>query len=347
MTFSSPPPFDEDANSLLTAFQYNSCLTFTCEQSKQKRLPFLDIDITKDENGFRTKVYIKDTNVGRCHNARGECPPAYKRSVDATYINRALTYCSSWTETHHELERIRQLFTNNGYSEEMIEGLVRKKLDNFTAPAQTPVSPDCKITIYYQSRYHDRYKDECHAIRGIIKRGATPTDSNNTIDLRIYAKPNLTRFLFMRNNTAPRTHKEASTNVIYEFSCQESPCDGSNTYIGRTSTTLRRHLLYRRNQGAIFQYYIDHHDQKPPLQKLIDSTTTLLKESNYRKMQIAEAVAITSRHPNINAQVSSDYILPSARPHEHHGLQPQHEQPPRETRAPLPSSGESVNTSCD
>ncbi|XP_076033080.1 uncharacterized protein LOC143020534 [Oratosquilla oratoria] len=95
---------DEDANSLLTAFQNNSCLTFTCEQSEQKRLPFLDIDITKDENGFKTKVY---TNVGRCLNARGECPPAYKRSVAAAYINRALTHCSSWTETHHELERIR------------------------------------------------------------------------------------------------------------------------------------------------------------------------------------------------------------------------------------------------
>ncbi|XP_076056327.1 uncharacterized protein LOC143034276 [Oratosquilla oratoria] len=228
---------DEDANSLLTAFQNNSCLTFTCEQSEQKRLPFLDIDITKDKNGFKTKVYTKDTNVGRCLNARGECPPAYKRSVAAAYINRALTRCSSWTETRHELERIRQLLTNNGYPDEMIEGLIRKKLDHYTAPTQTPVSPDCKITIYYQSSYHDRYKDECDAIRGIIKRGVTPTHSNNTIDLRINAKPNLTRSLFMRNNTAPRTPKEASTNVIYEFSCQESRCDGSNTYIDRTSTT--------------------------------------------------------------------------------------------------------------
>ncbi|XP_076038975.1 uncharacterized protein LOC143024095 [Oratosquilla oratoria] len=77
---------DEDANSLMMALQNNSCLTFTCEQSDQRRLPFLDLDITKDEVGFRTKVYTKATNVERCLNARGECPTAYKRSVAAAYI---------------------------------------------------------------------------------------------------------------------------------------------------------------------------------------------------------------------------------------------------------------------
>ncbi|XP_076056335.1 uncharacterized protein LOC143034285 [Oratosquilla oratoria] len=100
---------DEDTNSFMMALQNNSCLTFTNERSDQRRLPFLDLDITKHEVGFRTKVYTKATNVGRCLNARGECPTAYKRSVGAAYINRALTHCSSWIETHREFDSIRQL----------------------------------------------------------------------------------------------------------------------------------------------------------------------------------------------------------------------------------------------
>lgn len=86
---------DEDVTNWITTFQNSSCLTFTCERSTERRLPFLDLDITKDDNGSRTKVYTKATNVGHCFNARGECPAAYKRSVAAAYIKRALTHCST------------------------------------------------------------------------------------------------------------------------------------------------------------------------------------------------------------------------------------------------------------
>ena len=75
-----------------------------------------------------------------------------------------------------------------------------------------------------------------------------------------------------------------------------------------------RRLQYHRNQGSIFLHYIDNHDKKTPLQKLIDSTTILHRESNHRKLQIAESVAITVRHPNINVQLATDFILPSVRP---------------------------------
>ena len=118
---------DEDVSTMITALQQKSCLTFTSERSVEGCLPFLDVNISKTENGFCTKVYKKATNVGRCLNARGECPISYKRSVAAAYIKRALTHCSTWTETHKELDRIRQLLTNNGYQDRLIEDVIKKK----------------------------------------------------------------------------------------------------------------------------------------------------------------------------------------------------------------------------
>ena len=122
----------------------------------------------------------------------------------------------------------------------------------------------------------------------------------------------------MRNNTAPEKPREATTNVLYKFSCQEGHCDGSNSYIGRTSSTLRRRLQFHRNQGSIFQHFTEIHNMRPPLQKLIDNTQIIHKENDFRKQQIAEAVSITIQRPSINIQQSADFILPSKRLQEHH-----------------------------
>ncbi|XP_076039315.1 uncharacterized protein LOC143024400 [Oratosquilla oratoria] len=149
---------DEDANSLMTALQNNSFLTFTCERSNQRRLPFSDLEITKDENDFRTKVYTKATNIRRCLIARGEFTAAYKLSVAAAYINGVVTHCNSWTEAHRKFDCIRQLLTNSGYPDHMIGGLIKKKLVQYTTPAQTLDSQGHMITIYHRNNYHDRYR---------------------------------------------------------------------------------------------------------------------------------------------------------------------------------------------
>ena len=312
---------DEEVPQLIAAFEDNSNLAFTSERSTEGRLPFLDVDISKQDHGFKTKVYTKATNVGRCLNAKGECPVSYKISVISSYVNRALTHCNSWTETHRELERVRQLLTNNGYADHLIEKEIKKKMDQYADHAQLPSPPKEKIAVYYKNNFHDRYRDECDALKNIIRRGVTPTNHDAIIDLRIFCKPNLIRSLIMRNSTAPRTPREATTNVVYKFSCQEGRCDGSSTYIGRTSSTLRHRLQSHRSNGSIFQHFTEIHNMRPPLQKLIEQTEIIHKESSFRKLQIAEAVSITCQRPNINIQQAADFILPSARPHGPHPIQ--------------------------
>ncbi|XP_076043787.1 uncharacterized protein LOC143026887 [Oratosquilla oratoria] len=145
---------DDEVPLFLAAFESNSCLAFTCECSIEGRLPFLDVDISKQDKSFKTKVYIKATNVGRCPNARGECPAAYKRFVVASYVNRALTHCSTWTETHRELDRIRQLLTNNGYTDHLIEDVIKKKMDQratVMAPTATLEGPPPRCDAVYNT----------------------------------------------------------------------------------------------------------------------------------------------------------------------------------------------------
>ena len=84
---------DNDLRNIQAALQEHSVLRFTIEKSQDEKMPFLDVLVQRGDGGFNTTVYTKPTNIGRCLNARGECPETYKRSVVSAYVNRALTHC--------------------------------------------------------------------------------------------------------------------------------------------------------------------------------------------------------------------------------------------------------------
>ncbi|KAK3862297.1 hypothetical protein Pcinc_031825 [Petrolisthes cinctipes] len=105
-----------------------------------------------------------------------------------------------------------------GYSDHLIKNVIRQKLDKNTKPDQPAARQPPKIIIYHQNHFHDRYQEECHALKSINRRGVTPTDPTTIIHFRIYCKPNLTRSLVMRNSTAPATPNKTTTNVVYKFS---------------------------------------------------------------------------------------------------------------------------------
>ena len=307
----------DDVNRLKEAFKNNSVLNFTIENSQQKTLPFLDILISQKDNKFNTEVYTKATNTGRCLNARGECPDSYKKSVVSAYVRRAFTHCTSWKAVHTELDRVRQLLTNNGYPDHMIETSIKKKMDEFCLQATktaTTTEEEEKLIIYHRLNYGSSYKEECEAVRGIINRGVTPKMPYKKLHLRIYSKPNLVASMVMKNNTAPGVSKEECTNVVYKFLCPEEICKSHvKDYIGYCTTTLRRRLQAHRNQGAIHQHFVDKHDRKPTVEELIENTQIVHKESNFRRLVITEAVSITIQKPSLNIQQEADRTLPSCR----------------------------------
>ena len=291
-------------------------LRFTIEKSQDQKIPFLDTMVRWDGNGISTTVYTKPTNIGRCLNARGECPDAFKKSIVSAYVDRALTHCSSRHLIHAELERIRQLLTNNGYNSDMIEECIRRKLDKFqnNTTLRRPEEECQKITLYYKMNYGTAYKEEAEVLQSIIKRGVKTINPETKLDLRVYCKPNQMSSLVMRNSTAPLKEMAAKTNVVYKFVCPERDCEPSNVcYIGLTTTTTRRRLQAHRNQGAIFQHYTDQHDRKPTVDELLESTTIIGTENSIRRLMIAEAVSIKLQKPTLNVQTSSQYVLPSTR----------------------------------
>ena len=300
---------------LTNAFEHNSVLHFTVEHNVEGRLPFLDVLIDSNEGSIKTSVYVKPTNNGTTMNARGECSVTYKRSVVAAFARRAITHCSSWSDVNTELDRIRQLLTNNGFSSTMIEKGISNQLNRFiTSSNQIPpdiIAPTLKI--FYKMFYHNKSQEEERAVKNIIKRGITPAAGFQT-KFVCFFQPSRTASLIMRNSHAPAKEPYDQTNVVYAFECPRRECTPfTTTYVGMTRTSLKRRMTYHRSQGGIYDHFYAVHQDRPSVQELLEHTKILDRASSYNKLLISEAVYIDSLKPSLNKQLQHHTVLPSRR----------------------------------
>ncbi|XP_068229086.1 uncharacterized protein [Palaemon carinicauda] len=140
---------------LRRTFEDNSVLHFTLEHSIDNRLPFLDVLISSTDEGFQTTVYTKPTNLGMCLNGDSECPACYKASTIKAFVRRALSHCSTWTETHKELERTAQILINNGSSNKQVQREVRTAIDKWYGAPSVEGSDKCLPGI---QRHHSQVR---------------------------------------------------------------------------------------------------------------------------------------------------------------------------------------------
>ena len=92
-------------------------IKFTCEIEHNNTLPFLDINVNKNNCGFTTSIYRKDTFTGLGTHFLSFDPMKFKINAIRTLIYRAYNLCSSYFNIHKELEFLKNFFHNNGYPE--------------------------------------------------------------------------------------------------------------------------------------------------------------------------------------------------------------------------------------
>ncbi|XP_076039346.1 uncharacterized protein LOC143024430 [Oratosquilla oratoria] len=173
-----------------------SDLTFTIENTINGSLPFLDIQVSHSNTGYKTSVYVKSTNDGRCLNGQSECPVRYKKSTINAYVRRALTHCSDWTSAHHKLERTSHVLVNNGFPNYLVEKAIKDEVDRWylghnshtDAPNKTP------IKLFYKSHMTSAHKTEEKVIKNIIRRNILRSSSC----LRYCRSPQLRQMRFLR-----------------------------------------------------------------------------------------------------------------------------------------------------
>lgn len=294
---------EEQLRKLKQDMEEASILKFTYELSVENKIAFLDVNIEKSDGKYVTTVHRKPTDLGRCLNAKSECPERYKLSVVNAYIKRAYRNCSNWELFHQEIERMKQVLVNNGYSNTIIDQQINKFLEcKTTQPEKQQYNEIYKV--YYMNQMSPAYKLDERVMENIIKRNVKCINSRDKLNLIIYYKNPKTSNLIMKNNLAKDNSMLKKTNIIYEFQCPEEVCKLHNNikYVGMTSTSLSRRITMHLAEGGPKKHMQDCHKKILYRQTMVENTRILKYCQDRNKLQVLEAIIIRETKPTINVQ---------------------------------------------
>ena len=125
-TYSINCNLTEEGEKLLVKLNnLHPALEFTCEDERDRSLPFLDelVEKKEKENGnlnFTTTVYRKPTFTGQYTSWDSFSARKYKVNLVKCLTGHALKICSP-CKLQEELEELRRVFENSGYPHGVVE----------------------------------------------------------------------------------------------------------------------------------------------------------------------------------------------------------------------------------
>ena len=98
----------------------HSSIKFTCEVEEGGSLPFLDVLVTRGEDGvLKTTVYRKKTHTNRYLNFKSCHSMNVKWGVVKCMVRRAQRICSDEVALEKELRFLEKVFSANGFPVEV------------------------------------------------------------------------------------------------------------------------------------------------------------------------------------------------------------------------------------
>ena len=127
-------PHQEDVQILLDHVNSNRpSIQFTMEKEQDNNLPFLDVLVTRTEQGFRSSVYRKSTYTGQYLNFNSHHPYTVKKGIVCCLQHRAKTISGDTDAYQEEMISLRHNLHRNNYPESITSAsrnLDRRMEDN-------------------------------------------------------------------------------------------------------------------------------------------------------------------------------------------------------------------------
>ena len=96
----------------------------------------MDINVQISVNRLDSAVHVKSTNTGDCWNDDSIAPDRCKIGTIETMLHRAYKMCSERTSFYREVNRWKQLYTDNNYPMKIVDAVINRlysiKLDDAT-----------------------------------------------------------------------------------------------------------------------------------------------------------------------------------------------------------------------
>ena len=218
-------------------------INFTCEVENEQKLTFLDLTLQRIQNKIEIAVHHKSTSTLRYIPSDSYAPIQHKLAAFHSLAHRLVSLPLSLTNYIQEYEYIKKVAKTNGYSEEIINNIIRKHAHKQTNENQS--------TLFKQNKKIDKKDD--------LKRVSITFAPTITNKLKTTFKRNNMEMVFsnpfkLKNllNTLKDKTDPLDKAGIYQISC--GVC--SRKYYGQTKRSIKRRYCEHK------QYVINNEPRK-------------------------------------------------------------------------------------
>ena len=270
-------------------------IKFTAEPENNGKLPFLDIDIEKsEEGGFITSIYHKSSYTGLLLNYLSFTPNLYKKSLVKTLIDRTYKICSNWKKFHVDVNKLKYILQRNAFPLKFIDRIIRNYVDKINIHSNSETNTENKNTYYFKLPYIGDVSDKTSVkIKSLTKLFCK--DLNIKLS---FETCKIGSFL----STKSKSPSNLQSRVIYYFECKSC----NSNYVGMTTrhcdVRIDEHL--KKDKASHIFKHIDNNSNCKELNnkssfKIID------KANNKYSLGLKEALHIKWIKPTINLQKKS------------------------------------------
>ncbi|CAK9810876.1 hypothetical protein ANTPLA_LOCUS6713 [Anthophora plagiata] len=257
-------------------------IQFTMETETNGQLPFLDVLITKKQDGsLGHQVYRKPTHTDRYLHAQSHHHPAQKNSVIVSLVNRAINICEE-EHLQSELNHITNTLTKNGFNNKKIKHTIQRMLQS--KGTQKPSSS------YITENKHNMAF--LPYIKGTTDRIARILKQNN-IKTIFTPHTKISQILTTPKDPYPRL----ASSGVYKI-----PCTCGKVYIGETgrSVTTRLKEHERCTRLGYIQSAVAEHQLTTGHKICFEKTKVIAKCKSYFPRKYRETLEIMKHPNNIN-----------------------------------------------
>jgi hypothetical protein len=224
---------------------FNQHIKFTFEMEQDRKLPFLDLLLSVEENGeITTSWYMKPIASGRCLNFLSCHPRSQKINTAEGVIFRMLSL-STHMESLEVKNQIHTVLKNNNYPKKLINILYNRLLSRIRI-SKNAIPPENNDSSLQNKRFLS-----IHYVPGLSERVARNLEfeiENLKIAFRTRGTLNV-----LYRKLKDKTPKWNLSNLIYAIRCK----DCGKLYVGKTEQYLKKRITQHQCAANKMQSLID------------------------------------------------------------------------------------------
>ena len=279
-------------------------ITFTEEIEVNNTLPFLDVAVSRTDEGFVTNLYRKTTFSGVFTNFFSFLSIQFKACLVSTLLFRCFKLSSTSDIFHREVERLRGILAKNAYPLEFVDQCIAAFLNKtFRRKEKAPAdeTPSETIVLPYLGKLSLEIRNR---IKKYVSKHLTPCKLKI-----IFRSQRRLKTLFHFKDRIPLS---LQSYVLYRYTCGTCNC----AYIGKTdrhchirwcehlkiTPTRKRPSKNKQESTAIHQHTTStEHPASLEDFEIIGREPT----RNGFKLKIKESLLIKKLRPTLNENVQS------------------------------------------